>query len=41
MVRFMGAGAADGTIRKDIEPNDVTLGLARVVLMTATSTDAS
>ena len=37
--RFMAAGAADGTIRTDVEPDDVTLALAGAVLMTATSTD--
>lgn len=41
VARFMAAGAADGTIRDDVEPDDVTLGLAGAVLMTATSTDAS
>ena len=41
VARFMAAGAADGTIRADIEPDDVTLCLAGAVLMTATSTDAS
>lgn len=41
VARFAAAGAADGTIRKDVEPDDVTLSLAGAVLMTATSTDAS
>ena len=41
VARFMAAGAADGTIREDMEPDDVTLSLAGAVLMTATSTDAS
>ena len=41
LARFIAAGAADGTIRADMEPDDVTLCLAGAVLMTATSTDAS
>ena len=41
MARFVAAGAADGTIRSDLDPDDVTLSLAGAVLMTATSTDAS
>ena len=41
VARFMAAGAADGTIREDMEADDVTLSLAGAVLMTATSTDAS
>ena len=41
VARFMAAGSADGTIREDIEPDDVTLSLAGAVLMTATSADAS
>ncbi len=41
VARFTTAGAADGTIRGDVEPDDVTLSLAGAVLMTAASTDAS
>ena len=37
--RFAAAGAADGTLRGDVEPDDVTLILAGAVLMTASSTD--
>ena len=37
---FMAAGAEDGTIRVDVEPDDVTLSLAGAVLMTSTSSDA-
>ena len=40
VARFAAAGAADGTIRADVEPDDVTLCLAGAVLMTATGTDA-
>ena len=40
VARFSAAGAADGTIRADIEPDDVTVCLAGAVLMTTTSTDA-
>lgn len=40
VARFVAAGAADGTIRADVEPDDVTVCLAGAVLMTATSTDA-
>lgn len=41
VAQFTAADAADGTIRKDVEPDDVTLILAGAVLMTSTSTDAS
>ena len=41
VARFTVAGAADGTIRGDVEPDDVTLSLAGAVLMTAASVDAS
>ena len=41
VARFTAAGAADGTIREDVEPDDVTLSLAGAVLMTATSSDAT
>ena len=41
VARFAAAGAADGTLRGDVEPDDVTLILAGAVLMTATSTDAT
>ncbi len=41
VARFAAAGAADGTIRKDVEPDDVTLSLAGAVLMTAASADTS
>ena len=41
VARFAAAGAADGTIRTDVEPDDVTLCLAGAVLMTAASTDTS
>ena len=40
VARFTAAGAVDGTIREDIEPDDVTLCLAGAVLMTTASTDA-
>ena len=33
--------ASDGTIRRDVDPDDVTLTLAGAVLMTATSTDGT
>ena len=37
---FTAAGASDGTIRADADPDDVTLILAGAVLMTATSGNA-
>ena len=40
VARFTAAGAADGTIRADVEPDDVTVCLAGAVLMSTTSTDA-
>ncbi len=36
---FLAAGAADGTIRGDVEPDDVTVSLAGLVLMTAATLD--
>jgi AcrR family transcriptional regulator len=40
LARFIGAGASDGTIRDDVEADDVTICLAGVVLMaTAAPTD--
>ena len=36
---FLAAGAADGTIRADVEPDDVTMSLADVVLMTTAASD--
>ena len=36
---FLAAGAVDGTIRVDVEPDDVTVSLAGVVLMTASAPD--
>ena len=40
VARFLEAGVADGTIRGDIESDDVTVALAGAVLMTSTSSDA-
>ncbi len=37
--KFVAAGISDGTIRADIEPDDVTVGLVGVFLATATSAD--
>ncbi len=37
--RFVSAEAADGTIRDDVDPDDVTVSLAGMVLVAATSTD--
>jgi AcrR family transcriptional regulator len=37
--KFVTAGISDGTIRADIEPDDVTVGLVGVFLATATSMD--
>jgi AcrR family transcriptional regulator len=37
--KFVTAGISDGTIRADIEPDDVTVGLVGVFLATATSAD--
>ena len=39
MAGFLAAGAADGTIRGDVDPDDVTIGLAGLVLMTGTALD--
>jgi AcrR family transcriptional regulator len=36
---FIDAGAADGTIRGDIDPDDVTVGLAGLLMATANATD--
>ena len=39
VAKFLSAGALDGTIRADVEPDDVTVSLAGIVLATAISTD--
>ena len=39
VARFAAAGASDGTIRDDIEPDDVTVSLTGLVLATTPSTD--
>lgn len=39
IAKFLTAGAVDGTIRSDIEPDDVAVNLASVVLGTRLSTD--
>lgn len=36
---FLAKGAADGTIRHDVEPDDVTISLAGLVLMTVAASD--
>ncbi len=36
---FLARGAADGTIRRDVEPDDVTISLAGLVLMTVAASD--
>ena len=37
--KFIEAGSQDGTLRDDVRPDDVTLGLAGMVLAATTSTD--
>ncbi|WP_210253205.1 TetR/AcrR family transcriptional regulator [Beijerinckia sp. L45] len=37
---LIAAGTRDGTLRNDVQPDDVTLSLAGVVLAAATSSDA-
>ena len=39
VAKFVCAGASDGTIRGDVEPDDITVSLAGMVLATTTSTD--
>lgn len=39
VARFVSAGASDGTIRDDVEPDDITLSLAGAVLAATISTD--
>ena len=39
VARFLSAGAADGTIRGDVEEDDVTVSLAATVLATSLATD--
>ena len=39
MAAFLAAGAADGTIRSDVEADDVTVSLAGAVLMATTAPD--
>ncbi len=39
IARFLSAGAADGTIRDDIEADDLTVSLAAIVVATALATD--
>lgn len=39
VAKFLAAGASDGTIRDDVEADDVTLSLAAMVVATMTSTD--
>ena len=36
---FLAAGAADGTLRSDVKPDDVTISLAGLVLMTTAAPD--
>ena len=38
---FLASGAADGTIRQDVEPDDVTVSLAGLVLMTTAASNAA
>lgn len=39
LVRFLVAGAADGTIRTDVQPDDLVVNLAAIVLGVRLSTD--
>jgi AcrR family transcriptional regulator len=39
VAKFIAAGAFDGSLRNDVDPDDVTLGLAAMVLAATASTD--
>lgn len=39
IAKFLIAGTKDGTLRNDVQPDDVTLGLAGMVVAATTSTD--
>ncbi|WP_244548743.1 hypothetical protein [Bradyrhizobium canariense] len=39
IAKFLAAGSQDGTIRDDVQPDDVTLSLAGMVLAATTSPD--
>jgi AcrR family transcriptional regulator len=39
VAKFIKAGSLDGSLRNDLQSNDVTLGLAGIVLVAAASTD--